>query len=258
MQFICPPGIVRIQKHRKRLYILSYLGPSIYNTSKITLVSFKQADYKNLFKCTKHQTAVMFGCFFQKFRLHMPNIFIPLCFDMTSAGVWGILTRLINSPTAILANKISDVVFQEFGIYIRENLSPQQLFKKLFNMLFFTSLFIFLSLFFMSDIVCDSFFSKNWNVRTSYLHSLLLGAWAYFLYSCFKQVLILYNKTKYYFYWHLLFTLTTMLVFGVQYLHGYSFQKFLNLISYMQAIFCLWNIHTVKKVIFSKTSASSK
>lgn len=182
----------------------------------------------------------------------MTSIFIPFCFDMTFVGIWGVLTRIVNSPTAVLSNKISDVVFQEFGTCIRENRSPQRLFKKLFCMLFFISIFIFLLGFLGGDIFCALFFSKNWDIYDSYFQSLLPGACAYFLYSCFKQILIVYNKTKYYFYWHLLFTLTTMFIFGMQYFFNYKFQIFLNLISCVQTIFCIWGLYISKKVVFQK------
>ena len=233
-------------------YILSYSITTIYNISKLTLSGFKRIGLKNIFKCTKRQTSVMLGCFLQKIRLHMPSIFIPFCFDMFFAGIWGILTRLINGPTAVLANKVSDVVFQEFGTCIREKQSTQKLFKKVFYVIFITSLFILLTVSFCGDLFCDLFFPEKWEVNPSYLRCLLFGAWSYFLYSCFKQILILYNRTKYYLYWHLLFALTTSLVFLLQYFWNYSFQTFLNLISYTQALFCLWNLYVIKKVVYSQ------
>ena len=37
-----------------------------------------------------------------------------------------------------------------------------------------------------------------------------------------------------------------------RYFENYSFQTFLNLISYTQAIFCLWNLYRVKKIVYSQ------
>ena len=239
-------------------YILSYLATSIYNILRFGFDGFKQINLRNIFGSMPGQIRIMFGCFFQKFRLHMPSIFIPFCFDITFAGIWGILTRVTNVPTAMFANKVSDVVFQEFGICVRKKQSTQKLFKKIFFVIFLISLFMFFSMFFLNDVMCDLLFSSKWNVNPSYMRCLLLGAWAYFLYSCFKQVLIIYGMTKYYFYWHLLFSITTVIVFLLQYFLNYNFQTFLKIVSYSQSLFFLWNLYTVKEVVYSKKAVQIK
>lgn len=234
-------------------YILSLMIPNIYNLllliSRSNHIFFLKGFLKHVKLIGIKNISISFGCLFNQLRQQTPMLLLPNCFGMHYVGIFGLLTRLINYPTASIANKISDIIFQEVGEMLRQRKNPQAFLRKMFCWIFLISSIGFSGILLFPDIICKIFVAKNWGLKAHDLQVMVLGALFYFLSSTVKQVPVLYKKNKIFLRWHFCFFLGILSVFFFQKIFNFNFFTFLCMVSCVQAFFCLWNIIKINFIV---------
>ncbi|MDR0393396.1 MAG: hypothetical protein LBH52_04165 [Puniceicoccales bacterium] len=195
------------------------------------------------------QWNIYVGCFFNQLRQQLPILLLPLCFNFHYVGLFGLLTRIINYPTSAIANKISDVLFQEIGERLQLKQPVFSFQKTLLWCIFVVGLVGFVLIVLFSDLICHYLIDKQWNVDRHLLPILSVGGFFYFVSSSFKQIPVLYQENRFFCNWHFYFFVGLLFVFVVQKMMSLTFVTFLTLLTCVQTIFYLLNILKILQIV---------
>jgi O-antigen/teichoic acid export membrane protein len=256
IQGICFPIIALILKCQHGLiigYIISLIVPSFisfgYWLFSLRTIPSLRAIGSIIENRGIQQWNICIGCFFNQLRQQLPILLLPFCFNCHYIGLFGLLTRIVSYPISIIANKVSDIIFQDIGERLRLKYPVCSFQKTLFWCIFFVGLISFVSIALFSDLICHYLIDKQWNVDRNLLRILSVGGFFYFVSSSFKQIPILYQKNRWFCNWHFYFAISLFLVFIVQKIASLSFITFLVLLTCVQIFFYLLNILKILQIL---------
>jgi O-antigen/teichoic acid export membrane protein len=195
------------------------------------------------------QWNIYVGCFFNQLRQQFPILLLPFCFNFHYVGLFGLLTRIVNYPISALANKISDVIFQEVGERLQLKRLVFSFQKKLFLCIFVVGFVGFALIALFSDLICHHLIDAKWSIDRNSLRILSVGGFFYFVSSSFKQIPILYSENRFFCNWHFCFFVGLFFVFVVQKMMSLTFITFLTLLTCVQIIFYLLHILKVLQIL---------
>jgi O-antigen/teichoic acid export membrane protein len=185
----------------------------------------------------------------------IPVLMITKYFGLSSAGIYGLATKIGRAPSGIVQESVSQIFFNKATeIYNKEENLYQIVKKTCFN-LFKISLLIFIPLLVLSYFL-DVIFGKDWSDVGQYLRILIPWLFVMFLSSPITSLIVILNKQKVILFYDI-FLLTFR--FSAFYLGYYLYNDILISLILFSAVGVFFNIFILIYFFkISKTESKNK
>ncbi len=138
----------------------------------------------------------------------IPVLFISKFFSLADAGHFTLAFRMVNMPSALIANSVGDVFRQRATEDFHKYGRFDEVFKKTVTKIAFLGLPFFFIFFFFAEDIITLVFSEKWKFAGQYAKILAVSAYFGFVFTPIDKSALIRNKINYMFGLHL-FRLTT-------------------------------------------------
>ncbi|RBQ29241.1 lipopolysaccharide biosynthesis protein [Aliarcobacter vitoriensis] len=181
--------------------------------------------------------------------LQLPFILIPKIFNISVSGHFSLAQKLIDLPSSLIANSISQVFFQEISENRKNKKNSMPLLKTTIKKLFIIALPISIFIYIFAPYLFEIIFGKDWLISGEIAKYLSLIFLIKFIVSPISISLVVYEELKILANWQYCYLMTSICFFTIAFYMQFNLDTFLICYVIISYIVYLVYLYIIIKII---------
>ena len=183
---------------------------------------------------------------------NLNNIMIPTFYGLTTLGFYSLVERVLGMPSSLISSSIGQVFFQQASDEKKKTGSAYKIFKQTTLRLIFLGIPIFGILYFIVEDIFVVVFGEEWRIAGSYANILIPLFFVKFVVSPLTVMNQIYLKNRLVLKWQSGLLFLYLISFFISKYYNLDFNYFLNLLSFIIAIYYIYYYFLILKYIKEK------
>jgi O-antigen/teichoic acid export membrane protein len=157
--------------------------------------------------------------------IQAPIFFITSFFGSVNVGAFSVANRIVAAPITLVSASVGQFYFQNISSALNKQIEIKKVFNRTLLFLVIASIFVFISIYFLSPIIFPILFDKVWIKSVDVIQILCFGLFVRFIVSPLSTTLVSLGAMKSISLWQFSYLLSTVIFFTI-----FKSFEFLNLL----------------------------